>query len=278
MTTVDVLMITFNAPAYVKLSLERVFESCDDNTRIWLWHNGMHEEMLDVVTDYARDPRVHRFHHSVENVRLTEPTNWLWSQSDGEFVSKVDDDCLLPVDWITKIKQAHVAAPNANLGAVAASRLRPEDIEFELLRKKIACYENGVNLFRNHWVQGSGYLMPRKWVDRGGLLQDGESWTNHCLALAHLGAVNGFLYPLLFEDHMDDPRSDHSLMKTDADLEWRMPLSITRNKITDLESWEGRMRRSAHGVQTASLDLRVYRGWRRKLNNQRDKVRKFLRP
>ena len=273
--TLDVLMITFNFPGYVELSLPRLLESADDYTRIWLWHNGKDEETLETVRGYIDDPRVHRFHHSIENVRLTEPTNWMWSNTDGGFVSKVDDDCLLPTNWIERLRTVH--ALNENFGALGCSRLRPEDIVQASIEAKTESI-NGAEIFRNHWVQGSGYLLKREWIDRHGLLSEGQSWTEYCLDLALDGAINGFPLPLIFEDHMDDPRSEHTLLKTDEDLFRRAPLSLSRNRVLDLGDWEARMKRSASGVQSAPVDLRHWKGWRRRLRNIRSKLRHYLRP
>ena len=263
-------MVTFNMPAYVRLSLPRLLESCDEDTRVWLWHNGTDEETLETAREFAQDDRVHRFHHSRENVGVTRPTNWLWSESDADYVSKVDDDCLLPVNWLSELRKAH--EPNEHFGAIGASRLRHEDIRERLLMKKLEEHHGEVHIIRNHWVQGSGYLMKRRMVERRGPLREGEGWTNYCLALALEGAVNGFLYPLLFEDHMDDPRSEHTLIRTDEDLARRMPLSINRSRVRSVEDWERQMRRSALEVQRAPTDLAQWSGWRRRLRNARRKL------
>ena len=272
MKTVDVLMLTYNAAAYVELSLPRLLESCDDDTRVWLWHNGNDQATLEIAQHFARDARVHRFHHSEINVGLREPTNWVWREGSGDFVSKVDDDCLLPTDWIARLRHAH--ASDDRFGAIGASRLRPEDLVPELIERKLAHFNDGTMLFRNHWVQGSGYLLKREWIRRLGPLADGQSWTSYCMALAFAGAINGFLYPLIFEDHMDDPRSEHTLMRTDEDLAWRMPLSAKRSRVRSLEEWQARLERSALDVQKAPLDLRHWRGWRRKIHNLRSRLAK----
>jgi len=270
---VDVLYVSYNAPAYVRRSLRRLLSSCDENTRIWLWHNGGDEETLETVRRFVEDPRVHRFRHSIENVGLVDPTNWLWSQADGDFVSKVDDDCLLPTDWIARLRHAH---EKAELGAIGASRLLPEDIRPELVERKIEVH-NGVNLMRNHWVQGSGYLLRRRYVERGGPLVDGYGWTNYCLDLARDGAVNGFLYPFVFEDHMDDPRSAYTLLGSDEDLLWRMPLSMKRSKVITLDDWQRQLMRSALDIQSAPIDLRAFQGWRLQLRHLRNRARQLQR-
>lgn len=276
MTVVDILMITYNSPDYVRLSLPRLLESCDDYSRVWLWHNGTDEETLETTRSFAHDSRVHRFHHSVENKRLQEPTAWLWTEADGTYVSKVDDDCLLPLDWIIRLREAHEA--NGDFGAIGSSRLRPEDIDAPRLQRKVFEYGGGVQLFRNHWIQGSGYLLKRSLIDKFGLITGDQSWTGYCLELAQGGAINGFLYPLLFEDHMDDPRSVHTLLHSDADLHWRMPLSLGLGKVRSLADWERLLIQSNEGLLEASLDLKDYRGWRLKLHHIRSRIAQLRQP
>ena len=130
--TVDILMITYNSAEYVRLSLPRLLDSCDDHMRVWVWHNGTDEATLEAARSFSTDDRVHRFHHSVDNVRLAAPTNWLWSNSDAAFVSKVDDDCLLDLDWAQRLRDAH--ASNPSFGAIGAARLLDEDIVPELVK------------------------------------------------------------------------------------------------------------------------------------------------
>jgi glycosyltransferase involved in cell wall biosynthesis len=275
MNTVDVLMITYNAADYVAVTLPSLLESCDEHTRVWLWHNGDDERTLETTRSFADDPRVAHFHHSRENVGLTDPTNWVWTEGSADFVSKVDDDCLLPATWIDDLRAAHRS--HGGLGAIGASRLRPEDIDHALLQRKIEQH-GPVSIVRNHWVQGSGYLLPRSVIDRHGVLDRGQSWTNYCMTLARAGVVNGFLYPLIFEDHMDDPRSEHTLLRTDADLEWRMPLSAKRARVTSLDDWERQIKNTALRTQTAPVDLRYYEGWRLRLRNLRNRVDRLRRP
>lgn len=274
-SSVDILMITHNFPEYVERTIPVLLEACDEHCRVWLWHNGTDEETLEVARRFADDGRVHKFHHSVDNVRLTKPTNWLWSQSNADFVSKVDDDCLLPTDWIRQIRLVHAAYEG--FGAVGCSRIRPEDRDEVRIQSKLQTF-NGAEILRNHWVQGSGYLLKRRWVESGGLLKDGQSWTEYCLELALSGAVNGFAYPLIFEDHLDDPRSENTGLKSDADLWRRAPLSLQRNRVDSLADWERRMIRSSTGVQTAPIDLQHWRGWRRRFRNLKSKIMKLRRP
>ena len=271
----DILMITYNSPDYARISIPHLLSTCIENTRVWLWHNGEDEETLSVVEEHATDARVHRFHHSRVNVRLTEPTNWLWGESKGDFVSKVDDDCLPEQGWVERLEAIHEANPE--FGAIGCWRFLEEDFDPKLATPKIATFAGGHQLLRNHWVQGSGYLLPRTMVNRAGLLQQGQSFPQYCLALARLGAINGWAYPFIREDNMDDPRSPNTLFKTDEDFLRRMPLTAQKLGIRTVQDWAQQEHESALAVQRASLDLRQYSGWRAKRQGVNRRVKRILR-
>lgn len=258
---VDVLMITYSRADYLRLTLPHLLATADERTRIWLWHNGQDGDVLDVVREHVGHPRVHRFHHSRDNVKLRAPTNWLWAEADGELVGKVDDDCIVEAGWVDRLRAAHASHA---FGALGSWRFRPEDFRPDLATPKIADFPGGHRVLRNLWVQGSGYLVPRSVVSEMGPLRDGQSFTQYCIEVARTGRVNGWLFPFITEEHMDDPRSPMSPLRTDADLQRNLPLSAQAHGVTTLEEWTRQMQRSAMLVQAASLDPRAYSGWRSK--------------
>lgn len=267
---IDVLMITHRRADYLRLTLPRLLESCGDDMRVWLWHNGNDSETLGVAREYASDPRVHKFHHSPENSALTAPTNWLWENSYAPLVGKVDDDCLVDLNWAQVLSEAHRSYDR--FGVLGTWRFYPEDFVPELANRKIATFPGGHKVLQNFWVQGSGYLMKRTCVEQKGLLEPGQSFTDYCIAVALAGYVNGWIYPFVREEHFDDPRSPYSELRSDQDLLEKAPLSIKRNGVTTLDEWEAQMKRSAWRVQAASIDSRYYRGWRRHLRRGRRRV------
>ncbi len=256
----DVLMITYRRPSAVELTLPALLETLAVGDRLWLWHNGEHEETLEIVKKYAQDPRVARFHHSRENVKLRAPTMWLWENATGRYLSKVDDDCLESPDWLETLRLAHESNPD--LGAVAGWRHYPDEYRPELAERKIVDLAGGHRVMRNLWVQGSGYLVKRGHVVRVGGLPPSGSFAQWCMSLARHGATNGFYFPFLFEDHLDDPRSQHSLIRSDEDLRTSAPLSAVRNDVRTLAEWDAGRRAEAVRLQSASVDLRDYEGWR----------------
>lgn len=269
----DIIMITYRSTGYLDLTLPRLLDTLGDDDRVWLWHNGEDEATIEALRPFTQDDRVLRYHHSRENVKLREPTSWLWRESSARFVSKVDDDCLVSPGWLDTFTAAHDANPD--FGVIGSWRHPPEDFRPELAARKIQTYAGGHRLLRNLWVQGSGYLMSRALTTRHGLLGPAESFTDYCIRAARGGAVNGFYYPFVPEDHMDDPRSPHTLIRTDADLLSRMPLSASVNGVCTVEEWTEQLRRSAHVLQTASLDPRAYSGWRAKSRAARRRLSRW---
>lgn len=272
---IDVLMITHRRPDYLRLSLPRLLESCHGGMRIWIWHNGDDVETLSVLNEYIADDRIFKFHHSPRNVGLTDPTNWLWENSDAWLVGKVDDDCLVDLAWGQVLADAHKSYER--FGVLGAWRFYPEDYVPELSESKIATFPGGHSVLQNFWVQGSGYLMKRECVQRRGLLKAGESFTTYCIDLALDGYVNGWIYPFVREEHFDDPRSPYSALQSDEDLLTRAPLSVARRGVTSLEAWRAQMMRSAWEVQAASIDKRDYRGWRKQWRRGKHAIARLLK-
>jgi glycosyltransferase involved in cell wall biosynthesis len=271
---IDILMITYNRPEYVQLSLPHLLDTSPPDVRVWLWHNGSDQPTLDVVEGLRGHPRVHRFRHSPTNVGLREPTNWLWRESTGDYVSKVDDDCLPEAGWVTTLRQAHL--DNPGFGVIGTWRFPPEDLDESLVAAKLADYPGGHRLLRNHWVQGSGYLLKREVIRQVGPIADGDSFSTWCIHAARLGWVNGWYYPFLQEDHMDDPRSPNTIYRTDEEFMARRPLSAQRTGVTTLSEWAEQMKHSARVVQAAPLDLREYQGWRLRRRSAARRIRLAL--
>jgi glycosyltransferase involved in cell wall biosynthesis len=270
---IDILMITYDRAEYVRLSLPHLLSTCPPDARVWLWHNGMDGATLESVEELRHHPSVHRFHHSPDNVGLGVPTNWMWTESTGAYLSKVDDDCLPEAGWLTTLRSVHEQVPE--LGVAGCWRFPDEDVDGDLVAAKVVDLPGGHRLMRNHWVQGSGYLVKRSVVDRVGPVT-ADGFTAWCLRAARLGHLNGWYYPFLMEDHMDDPRSPNTIYHTDADFMARRPLSAKTTGVTTLAEWTDQMRRSARVVQAASLDLREYSGWRQRRRNVVRRVRRAV--
>jgi glycosyltransferase involved in cell wall biosynthesis len=253
---VDVLMITHRRPDYVRLSLPALLESADERTRVWLWHNGDDAETLATVKSFSAHPAVHNFHHSPTNAGIRPPTNWAWLNSTGQFVSKVDDDCIVDRHWISELRQVHAASPE--IGVVGTWRFYDEDFDPAAAMRKVQRLPNGERIMRNHWVQGSGYLAKRRVVQDIGAIRDDESFPDWCLRAAKAGYKNGWKFPFVGEEHMDDPRSPHTMfVDEDAFTEYR-PLHAQLAGLHNLSDWTLEQHREALIVQRAPIYLYDY--------------------
>lgn len=151
--SIDILMVTYNRPAYTRRSLRRLLATCDDSMRVWIWHNGDDEATLKIVNEYRAHPRVHRFHHSHENKKLHDPNNWFWSNATGTFLSIVADDSLMPDGWGQSLRQALVDV--SDLGVVACWHFREEDFDYELAAPKLSRFPGGITFFRTAGFRGA---------------------------------------------------------------------------------------------------------------------------
>jgi hypothetical protein len=123
----------------------------------------------------------------------------------------------------------------------------------------------------NCWTQGSGYVMKRACLNDVGGILDGMSFTQFCILLAQKGWVNGWYFPFIHEEHMDDPRSEYSNFLTENDFQSNRPLSAVKDGVHSLEEWKLRVRFMAQSCQSASPNPQDYFGWRlmaRKLKNR----------
>jgi hypothetical protein len=263
---VDVLLIAHTRADYLALSLPRLLDSLPEGARAWVWQNEEHPATTAIIHRYRSHPRLFRYHRSPQNQRLAEPTNWLWRSASGRLLGKVDDDCLVSDGWIEALSDAHEVE---RLGVIASWHFQPEELLPKTLENRTEPLNNGRALIRNCWVGGSGYLMKRSCVNEQGLLNDARSFTTYCIDLAGAGWSIGWHYPLVLQDHMDDPRSPNTALRADEDLVERSPLSVSRLSEPTLAAWDAQLRTSALRVQTASLRPKDHRGWRRRLRTLR---------
>ena len=86
-----------------------------------------------------------------------------------------------------------------------------EDFRPELAASKIETYAVRHRMLRNCWVEGSGFLMKRECVVSNGLLPGAMGFPTYRIHLAAAGWINGWYYPFVHQEHMDDPRSSYWL-------------------------------------------------------------------
>jgi hypothetical protein len=220
--------------------------------RVWVWHNGDHGPTLEVVESVQDHPRFHKLHRSHENRRLREATNWMWDTSDADYFSRIDDDILVPDAWGGKLRAAHEASEE--IGVLGCWSLLEEDTDEPAALKKVRVV--GEHRFMEHpWVGGAGHVMKRECYERTGPLGQGQSLPQYCLQVALRGWLNGFYFPFVYIEHLDDPRHPQSRRLVDDD-----GFDATRRE-KELMRLRARQRRIARQLQRGSSNPRRYVGW-----------------
>jgi len=219
--------------------------------RVWVWHNGSDRATLDVVRSLQSHPRLHRLHHSPENVALTQPTNWFWQHARGELVGKIDDDVLVPDNWAQILRAAHVDEPR--FGAISIWHLGQTSFDEQRAQHKIRSFRSGHRIVQNPWINGGGYLMKRRCIRHIGGLRKTEPFPHYCRRLAWLGWINGWYYPLLHDQNMDDPRSPFTLFTSDQAFVEHAPLTARRNGITTVDGWKELLDNNALWIQDSPV-------------------------
>jgi GT2 family glycosyltransferase len=249
---IKVLMIAHNRPEYVRLSLDRLCNSAPNNLKVTIWDNGSGSETKDVVKKYEKHACVERVVYNGKNELLRVPTNWFWQNNlDADLLGKVDDDCLVPENWADVLERAHRDIPQA--GFLACWHFLPQDVRQDLVLKKIQTFGEH-QIMRNCWVGGSGYLMKREVTDRNGMLRPNETFTDYCIRASSKGFINGWYYPFLYQEHMDDPRTPHTAIRSEEDFQRLIPLSAKTFNVKTREQWIQRMTVSALKLQEYSID------------------------
>jgi glycosyltransferase involved in cell wall biosynthesis len=259
-------MITHNRPDYTKISLECLCNTAPQNLKLTIWDNNSDSATKEVVDKFRNHRCVERVIFNETNEKLRRPTNWFWENSlDADLLGKVDDDCLVSEDWCRVLEQAHRDIPAA--GVLACCRFLSEDFDYERASKKISTFGTH-QVLRNCWVQGSGYLMKREVIHRNGFLKPKETFTTYCVRAAAKGYINGWYYPFLFEEHMDDPRVSHTGIRSEEDFQRLIPLSARAFGIKTREQWTQRLTASAQRLQEYSIDPYDFIGFRAKVNRK----------
>ncbi|HEU5123470.1 MAG TPA: glycosyltransferase [Verrucomicrobiae bacterium] len=257
---VRILMITYNRPGYTELALRRLCETAPEYAGITVWDNNSNAELRAVLKQFESHPRIEKIIYNPTNDRLHGPTTWFWNNAgDAEFLCKVDDDCLMPPNWCETLEAAHRDIPEA--GILGCWRFLDEDFDEKLASRKIQQFGQH-RILRNCWVEGSGYLMKRAVLDKIGNLLPKESFTSYCVRAAANGFINGWYFPFLYQEHMDDPRVPSSGIRTEEDFQRLRPLSANTFKIENRAQWIERLKYSAWVLQACSYDPRHYSGWR----------------
>jgi len=214
MEPVDLLLITWNRRQYVEKTLENLLAG-DADFRLHCWDNNSQDGTADIIASLD-DPRVVKKNFSTENVKQRTPTLWFFDQAISDLVGKIDDDILLPDDWVSKI--APIVRKNTNAGMLGCWIFMEDDWD-ELLAKHKFVELGEYDIFQNMWIAGQSFLAKKEVLIRYIRPEsEGYGFPIDQYLMTQDGLVNGYPLPIVYAHNMDDPRSKYYINRNEETL------------------------------------------------------------
>jgi len=272
--TIDLVFITYNRLQYTKLALASVLADPTEQFGLTIWDNASTDGTAEYLKNEVNDPRIVDIIFSKENVGQTAAVNDIWDKSKADLLGKLDNDCLVTAGWTRILAKAHEDIER--LGAVACWHFRAEDFDYERAKHKIQTFGKH-QILRHPWTCGTGLLIKRETFKKLGPIQR-KATTQYWLKMAVEGYINGFYYPLVYQEHMDDPKSKHSHLKDEASYQAAKSVTFNINS-PGQETLAGRWRWRQDVLDNLLDDpweAKYYVGWRGKLWHIKRKVKRKL--
>ena len=270
---IDLVFITYNRLDYTKLSLASVLADPTEEFALTIWDNASTDGTVEYLKKEANDPRIVEMVFSRENVGQTVAVNAIWGKSKADLLGKLDNDCLVKPGWTRTLAKSHQDI--AELGVVACWHFLPEDFNYKRAKHKIQTF-NGHQILRHPWTCGTGLLIKRETFEKFGPLESSGT-TSYWLRMALKGYINGFYFPLIYVEHMDDPRSQHNRLKSMPFEEaYRDTYGYQVGKLKDLEQYKQLHKEILDNLLSGPVDPKYYCGWRAKVKRGFLKIRNSL--
>lgn len=203
--SIDLVFITYNRLDYTKISLSSILDDSTEDFSLTIWDNASSDGTAEYLRSELNDPRIKEIVCSKKNIGQIAAVNRIWENSQADLLGKLDNDCIMTPGWTRILAKAHEDIDK--LGVVACWHFSAEDFSFERAKNKIKTFGQH-QILRHPWTCGTGLLIKNRTFKQFGPIK-GKTTTNYWLKLAHSGYINGFYYPLVLQEHMDDPKSKY---------------------------------------------------------------------
>jgi len=271
---IDLVFITYNRLDYTKRALASILADTSEKFNLYIWDNASTDGTAEYLKNEVYDPRIKDVVFSENNVGQTSAVNEIWSKSKADLLGKLDNDCLVTPGWTRIFAQAHSDIPM--LGVVSCWHYFPDDFDYVRAKHKIQQFGNH-QVLRHPWTCGTGLLIKRDTYQKMGPIVE-KATTQYWISMATAGYINGFYYPLVLQEHMDDPKSKFSHLKDEVSYQEAKKVTFNinchgQNTLTDRWRWR-------QGVLDNLLDdpwdVKYYVGWRSKLRRLKTKMTSML--
>jgi glycosyltransferase involved in cell wall biosynthesis len=266
-------MTTYNRLNYTKLALASILADPCEEFALTIWDNASTDGTVEYLKNEVRDRRIADIIFSDQNVGQTAAVNEIWGRSKADLLGKVDNDCLVTAGWTKTLAEAHKDIDN--LGVVACWHFFEEDFNYEKAKHKIRQFGNH-QIFCHPWTCGTGLLIKRDTFKKFGRIEKSAT-TGYWLKMAAAGYINGFYYPLVYQEHMDDPRSVHSGCRTASfDDAYKHSYGYQTGAIRDIEQYKKLHEDILENLLSGSSDPSYYCGWRAKCRRAAGRIKNGL--
>lgn len=214
-----VMMPTYNRLEYTRLALEGLLaQDYPGEWQLVIWDNGSTDGSVDWIRQRTRGLSHVRVIEWPCNRGVVFPMNEVWgADKRAELLAKVDNDTLVPPDWLRLLAEWHLASDR--WGVLSGFHFRQEgEAQAE---DRWMCRFGGRQVLRQPHVGGCAIMLKREVYERFGPIAhrtgDPErpfmdfGWTFYQEALHAAGWINGYAWPAIHVDHMEDTRSEHCI-------------------------------------------------------------------
>ncbi len=271
--TIHLLFITYNRLEYTKSALASVLRDPTEEFSLTIWDNASTDGTVEYLKNEIKDPRIVDVVCCKENKGQVTAVNETWGKSKADLVGKLDNDCLVTPGWTRKIAEAHNDINN--FGLVGCWRFPLDEFDEQGVRKAGKIQRFGKHqILRHPWVAGSTFLMKSDTFRAVGPMT-GKATTKYSIRVALAGYICGFYYPLITQEHMDDPQSKHTMLKDEKSYQAAKKVTFNINfhgQETLADRWRWR-REVIDNLLYGPWDAKYYVGWRGKIRNLKNRFR-----
>jgi glycosyltransferase involved in cell wall biosynthesis len=265
--TIDLIFIAYNRLDYTKLALPALLKDPTEEFSLVIWDNASTDGTQEYLSS-VKDVRIVEKAFSKNNVGLRGAVNYLFNKSSADLVGIIPNDFIVTPGWTRKIAEAHADIPE--LGMIGCWHFFPEEFDYEKARHKIQQFGKH-RILRHPWTGGNG-LIKLKTVKEMGLLESDRTG-GYLIRMALKGYINGFYFPLIYVEHMDDALSKHSrLHRMSFDEAYKYMPAYQDGEVTNREQLDWIHKRIIENLLTDPYDPKYYVGWRAKLRHIKQKL------
>ncbi|MFT5051730.1 MAG: GT2 family glycosyltransferase [Chlamydiales bacterium] len=248
---IELAFVSYNRIDFTRRALQSVLDDPSQSFSLTIWDNASSDGTQEYLRSIS-DPRIKDIVLSDENVGQVDAVNTVWQRSDAELLGKLDNDCILTPGWTEPLRKAHEDIPE--LGVIACWHFFEDDFDEKRAAHKIQTFGEH-RILRHPWTCGTGLLTKNRIYKELGPIV-GPGTTGYWTKLARAGYVNGFYYPFIYQEHMDDPKSEHSLLRNEE------AFARERGDGTLAEYWKVRDR-ILRNLLDEPWQIEHYMGWRK---------------